>query len=387
MNALLSKSLEDGDIHLLFSFPKELLSRSEKSWLDWIVSYVTRYGSPPSLKRLGEEFSTFIPITTTDPLGDIYDRTLVKKRNIYTREYMTLVQDELKKGADPLPIIEKLHSVIRGGKSDVTRYTTYDRTAYYRRPTTFPYEIPVLDQHTGGISAGDLAYVVGRLGTGKTTLTLWLVSKWLQKGKRILMVSNENRADDVIVKMDAYVGGFNPIKKRTLQWSDDDLNRLKTVSFIARHMEGEMFIPNKPVQNVEEVQSLIYTYRPDVVVVDGIYLMQGVEGSSNWEKITSISRSLKQLADGEGVPVLGIHQASRNAVGRRMEIEHVAYADALAQDCDILLSVNPEDDGRLYIESLKSRWGKSGWGFFCKMFFDTMSVKIYDATDDAKGDV
>src|SRR5687768_13979712 len=261
MNTLITKSLEEGDIHLLTGFPRELLSRSEKSVMEWIISYVTRYGMPPKVERMEEEFPTFTPVVSPDPLGDIYDRTLVRKRNIYTREYMTLVQEELKRGVDPLPIIEKLHSVIRGGKSDVTRYTTYDRTAYYRRPTTFPYEISVLDKNTGGISAGDLAYVVGRLGTGKTTLTLWLVSKWLQRGRSVLMVSNENRADDVIVKMDAYVGGFNPIKKRTLQWSEDDLNRLKTVSFIARSMDGEMFIPNKPVQNVEEVQSLIYTYK------------------------------------------------------------------------------------------------------------------------------
>lgn len=378
MNPLITASLRTGDVHSLFNFPRELLSPHEKTLVEWVVGYVARYGRPPTVERLGEEFATFVAVDSSDPIGDIYEKTLVKKRNRYTREYILGIQEELKAGKDPLPYIEKLHQQIRGGQSDVTRYTTYDRSAYHRRPTSFPYEIPVIDQYTGGIAAGDLIYLIGRLGTGKTTFALWVVSKWLQRERKVLMVSNENRADDVIAKVDSYIGGFNPIKKRTMQWSEEDFNRLNTVSFIARNMGGEMYIPNHPVKDVKEVQNLIYTYRPDIVVVDGIYLMQGANGDSHWEKITNISRSLKQLAEGEGIPVLGIHQANRSAIGKKIEIEHIAYADALAQDADLVMAINPEDDGSIFVESIKNRWGSSGWGFFMRVFFETMSVRVLD---------
>lgn len=114
--------------------------------------------------------------------------------------------------------------------------------------------------------------------------------------------------------------------------------------------------------------------------------MNGVAGNSNWEKITEVSRSLKQLADGEGVPILGIHQANRNAIGKRMEVENIAYADALAQDADLVLGVNTEDDGSLFVECLKSRWGRSGWGMFLKIHFDTMRVTVLEAAATAEGE-
>ena len=387
MNALITMSLQSADVHLLFQFPKELVSKYELKVIDWVVGYTTRYGAPPSVPRLEEEFTSFVAVESTDPLGDIYDRALTRKRNQFVREYMTSIQDELKKGVDPLPHIQELHRAIAGGQGDVTRYTTYDRTAYHRKPTAFPYGIGQLDQHTGGVAAGDLIYLIGRLGTGKTTFAVWLLSRWLQAGKRILMVSNENRADDVVAKIDSYIGGFNPLKKRTMGWSDSDISRIETVSFIARHLKGDVFIPNKPVQDVKEIRSLIYSHRPDLLMVDGIYLMKGVGGDSHWEKITSISRDLKQIAEGEGIPVVGIHQANRNAIGRRIEVEHVAYADALAQDADLMLGINPEEDGSIFIEAMKNRWGKGDFGFFIRFFFDSMTVKVLDAKIAAREDL
>lgn len=376
MNALVTRSLEDEDVHLLFNFPREMVTKTEKRILEWVSTYTARFGSPPSMARLQTEFDTFIPIHSTDPLEDIYEQTLVRKRNIYVRTYITREQENLKAGADPLPMIEKLHQIIRSGASDVTRYSTYDRTAFLRKETSYPYEIEEIDKNTGGMAKGDLIYLIGRLGTGKTTFALWMLSKGLQRGRRFLMVSNENRADDVVAKIDSYIGGFNPINKRTRQWSERDQDRLKTVAYIASNMEGEVYIPNRPVQDIKQLMSLIYTYRPDIVMVDGIYLMSGAEGNSHWEKITNVSRSLKQIAEGEGLPVVGIHQASRNAVGKRVEIEHVAYADALAQDADLVLGINPEEDGSIFVESIKNRWGEKDFGFFLRFYFDTMSVRV-----------
>lgn len=386
MNELITASLEEANVTLLFQFPRQLISNYEQEMIQWITDYIYKYRKPPTTVRVASAFEYFIPVTTSDPLGDVYERTLIRKRNIHAREFLVGIQDELKKGVDPLPYIEKLHSAIKDGNGDVTRYTTFDRSVYYRRPTSYPYGIPQIDRQTGGISQGDLVYTVGRLGTGKTTIALWMVNRWLQAGRRVLMVSNENRADDVIVKIDSFVGGFNPIRKRTMDWSEDDLHRLETVSFIANHMEGEMLVPNQPVRDVKELYTLVNSYQPDVVVVDGIYLMNGVSGNSNWEKITEVSRSLKQLADGEGVPILGIHQANRNAIGKRMEVENIAYADALAQDADLVLGVNTEDDGSLFVECLKSRWGRSGWGMFLKIHFDTMRVTVLEAAATAEGE-
>jgi energy-coupling factor transporter ATP-binding protein EcfA2 len=375
---LLTSSLTEGEITLLLNFPRELISTTEKAMLEWITTYTSRFGKPPTLSRFSREHPIFLPVVTKDPIGDVYEQTLTRKRNLYAREYLMSVQDDLKKGKDPLPYIEELHQVIRTGASDVVRYSAYDRSSYYRKPASIPYGIPLLDQYTGGISKGDLIYLIGRLGTGKTTFALWILSKFIQREKSVLMISNENRAEDVVAKIDSYIGGFNPLKKRTNAWTDDDISRLTTVSYIASHMEGEVFIPNRPVQDMAELKSYIYTYRPDLCIVDGIYLMKSARGESHWEKITNISRNLKEIAQGEGLPILGIHQASRKAIGKHIEVEDIAYADALAQDADLVLGLNAEDDGSIFVESIKNRWGDKSWGFFVKFFFNSMTAKVLE---------
>jgi KaiC/GvpD/RAD55 family RecA-like ATPase len=376
VNDIITASLDEEDVHLLFNFPTELLSSGEAKMVDWISRYTSKFGKPPTLIRFTKQFANFLPIRSGNPLGDIYEQTLQRKRNLYAREYLMQIQDELKKGEDPLPYIERLHETIRSGGSDVVRYSRFDRSAYYRRPSTIPYDIDPIDQYTGGISKGDLIYLIGRLGTGKTTFALWVVYKWLQQNRKVLMVSNENRAEDVIAKIDSYVAGFNPAKKRTREWTDEDIDKLSTVTYIANNMEGEVFIPNKPVGDIKELQGYIYAYKPDIVVVDGIYLMRGMKGESHWEKITNVSRSLKEIAEGEGIPLLGIHQANRQAIGRHIEIEHVAYSDALAQDADLMLAINAEKDGSVFIEPIKNRWGSENWGLTLRFYFNTMKVKI-----------
>lgn len=379
MNALICKSLEEGDLSLLFNFPRILATKHERTVIEWIVDFTTRYGQPPTIRRLCDQFETFVPISTEGPLGDIYDRELKKKRNLYTREFLLNIQDELKKGIDPLEHIQKLHEAINGGASGILSYTKHDRTSYLRHLHSIPYGIEQIDNYTGGVAQGDLVYVVGRLGSGKTTLVNWMMSKWLLDDHRILMVSNENRGEDIIAKIDAFLGGWNPLKKRTRSWDEADLRRLKGVAHIASKMHGDIIIPDRPILRVSEVVGLVHTYRPDIIIIDGVYLMSGESGSSHWEKITEVSRDLKRLAEAESRPVIGIHQANRGAVGKRVEIENVAYSDALAQDADLLVTVNKEEDSKdIFVECIKNRWGDEGWGFFLRFFFDTMTVRVHD---------
>lgn len=376
MNTLITQSLKEKDVSLLFNFPKDLMSAKEIAMVEWIKGYVSSYSQPPTVERFQKQFDTFVPLSSTDPVGDIYQQQIQESRNLYTRHFLVGIQDRLKAGEDPLPYIAELHKKIAAGDSAVSYYTTYDRSLYQRKQTAYPYEIEEIDKFTGGIAKGDLIYLIGRLGVGKTSFAVWIITKWLQRSRRILVASNENRADDVIAKIDAFIGGWNPIKKRTMGWTEDDLERIQTVSYIASRMEGEVIIPNRPVESVDQMHSLVLTYQPDIVVIDGIYLMKGVSGESNWEKITDVSRNLKRLAEGEGVPVVGLHQASRNAAGKRMEIEHVAYSDALGQDADLLLGINRESDGSLFVEALKNRWGAEHWGLFVQFYWDVMHAKV-----------
>jgi KaiC/GvpD/RAD55 family RecA-like ATPase len=382
MNKLITQSLEEEDIRFLLDFPLELMNESEQKTVQWIQDFTIRFGEPPKIKRLCEEFELFGPRHSPDPMGDLYQRTLKRKRNQFTKNYLKSIEDDLRDGADPIPLIEKLYQTIQGRDGETLFYSTYDRSSFLRKAQSYSYEINALDKYTGGASQGDLIYVIGRLGTGKTTLTLWLVKKWLMKERRILYVSNENRADDVIAKIDAFVGGWNPLKKRTGEWTEAEKVTLRSVSYHAKGAKGEIIIPNRPITDVNKLHNLIQTYHPELVVVDGVYLMS--EGgkssgkSATWERVTDVSRNLKRIAVECAVPIVGVHQANREASGRRVEVEHAAYSDAVGQDADLILGVNSEEEENLvFVEAIKNRWGKK-FGFFVKFFFEKMIVRVTD---------
>lgn len=377
MQALVTQSLEESNVTHLYQFPAILAEDWENVWIDWIREYTIRHSTPPTVARFQKEFDTFVPVLKDDPLSDTYDQTLIKKRNFWARSFILKHQEDLNSGVDPLPIVREMHSTLSMGDMEVLKYSDYDRTRYLRAKTSFPYGIEQLDFYTGGASAGDLIYLFGRLGTGKTTLAIWMIKKWLEDGHKILVVSNENRAEDIIAKIDAFMGGWNPLKRRLMDWTKEEESRIRTVSHIASTLEGEIIVPTVPIHNVDQVQGLLHSHQPDVVVIDGVYLLSENKGdSANWEKLTDVSRSLKRMADGHGVPVIGIHQANRAAIGKRVEIENIAYSDALGQDADLVLGLTEEPDGDLFVECLKNRWGKSNWGLFLRLYFETMTVRL-----------
>ena len=377
MNGLITQSLEQGNVTHLYQFPYEMLESYEREWIDWIKAYTNKHSVPPKVERFCDAFDSFVAVKRADPLTDTYEKALTKKRNSWSRRFLMGYKEYFDDGKDPLPIIKELYETLTLGDVEIMKFSEYDRSRYFRARTSLPYGIELLDYYTGGASAGDLIYIFGRLGTGKTTFAMWIIKKWLEAGHKILVVSNENRAEDIVAKIDSFIGGWNPLKRRLMDWTPDEEVKIKTVSHIASTLDGEIIIPTVPIHSVDEVQSLIHSHNPDVVVIDGVYLLSDNKGdSANWEKLTDVSRNLKRLADGHGIPVVGIHQANRASIGKRVGIENIAYSDALGQDADLVLGLSEEEDGDLYIDCLKSRWGKNNWGLFVRLYFDTMTVKL-----------
>ena len=91
---------------------------------------------------------------------------------------------------------------------------------------------------------------------------------------------------------------------------------------------------------VSGVQAKIQEYQPDVVFVDGAYLMQSevkdVEQGSP-QAMTDISRGLKRLAQQQKMPICVTTQASLARSKWGSSLSSAMYTQAWGQDCDVLL--------------------------------------------------
>lgn len=86
---------------------------------------------------------------------------------------------------------------------------------------------------------------------------------------------------------------------------------------------------------------------PDIVFVDGMYLMKDDRSASraaDWKNITHISQDLKMLAQAEDIPLFGITQANRGSEkDKEQQLSGIGYSDAFAQDADAAFHLEKKD--------------------------------------------
>jgi hypothetical protein len=108
----------------------------------------------------------------------------------------------------------------------------------------------------------------------------------------------------------------------------------------------------KAGSTVEDLIAAAERFQPDLIVVDGFYLMKdGRSGqrTADWKQISHISQDLKAMAQFVGCPVIGTTQANRaNAKEPSGDLDDLSFADGIGQDADIAFRVfrGPNPSGR-----------------------------------------
>lgn len=91
---------------------------------------------------------------------------------------------------------------------------------------------------------------------------------------------------------------------------------------------------------VSAVQAKIEEYDPDLVIVDGSYLLEDEDGGqAMWEKVTNITRKLKRTANGTGKPIIQSSQLSAKTgkEGKANSQSTISFSQSFAQDSDLVI--------------------------------------------------
>lgn len=348
MNTLVTESLKRGNTRFLAKFTDSLLTKTEKSWLAWIQKYNVEFGQPPTLTRFSDEFSTsFMVVESADPLEDIFQVTVKNKKNLLVRTYIQKNVEQLREGADPSQMIEDLMRQITMGSSGIIESDTFDRSLYFREVNRIFTGIQSMDEATGGINDGDLVYIVGRPQDGKTTFLLHLIAKWFWEGKKVLVISNEIPWLDMLFKIDAIIAGVSVGEKRSGKWKPGSKEKIKFMQYLSSIAPNKIVIPDRPVRKPSEVLALIQEHKPDVVAIDGVYLMSMTGAATvEWSDLAAVSRDLKNIANTMGAPIIGVIQANRGASEQQSVSGHnIAGSDAFFQDPDIIYALRHITNG------------------------------------------
>jgi replicative DNA helicase len=199
-----------------------------------------------------------------------------------------------------------------------------------------------LDKRTHGLRRGDMIVIAGRPSQGKTTLAMNIAENVALSGGFVLAFCLDMPRDALMVRMISSVGRIDHGRLQSGQMSDDEFSR---VSSGAARLKGRaLYIDDRTsltsAQILSRARRIAHKIgrKPDLVVVD--YLQQLADKGDGTERITLISRNLKNMARELDCPALILSQLNRGVESRndkRPLMSDLRESGAIEQDADIIL--------------------------------------------------
>ena len=254
---------------------------------------------------------------------------------------------------------------------DVMRSTDATlRTGGPASPAPWPTGFTPLDHYLGGgLRPGELALIGGPQGLGKTTFVLQVAREAMRRGHPVLYVSYEHDAVTVLERLLAMEAGESAgieapglrDLRALLEAAGDTaglLDRLArrpggaeavvAVQDYADHLEVYRAGGTTDVAAIiGAVASTTQVHgRAPLVIVDYVQKVADRSEHGEDERMVSVVGSLKDLALEHVVPVLVVAAADADgiATGRRMRVQHLRGASALAYEADVVLVLNEKYD-------------------------------------------
>lgn len=198
-----------------------------------------------------------------------------------------------------------------------------------------------LDRQIGGFTKGEVVVFVARMKMGKTMYLLNSVVK-VAKEVATLFISMEMPLHSIMKRILALeLQNPNFVSQTRIVSSFID-KRFSELNLNLHLVNGAV------LRDISDLYSLVNVYRPQVVFIDGAYLLPASGYRSEWEKAKNIIEELRRFALKTNVALVCSWQLARTAVkplskNGEPEPEHISFTDAVAQSATAVVGiVNPD---------------------------------------------
>lgn len=216
------------------------------------------------------------------------------------------------------------------------------------------------------IAGGKLIVIGARPSVGKSALLLHLAMNALDAGRRVLLVSLEMGADEVIGRMAARQSGVPVQAISTHSLSETQLGRVVEGFSL---LPGDQFSVCTTARTAQDVRREALRMRADggldLIVVDYLQLLDaGRKTSNRTEAVGVVTRALKSLAMELKIPILTASQlnraSERNDAPRLSDLRE---SGSIEQDADAVLllhAANEKENPERDLTLAKNRQGRCG---------------------------
>ena len=370
-----------------YQFTEEMFRGDERELYDFCRSHAMKYGKLPdrkTIKKFSKKSGVVIPSTEsiTEPPNYYYD--ILEHRNLKLNLLKAMKEAEDKRQDNPQEALEvltanvvalnhhkqrtRLVNIIDEGMPIVDKEFA---KAIHGEDKGLRFGWDTLDEMSGGLRGGDLVSIIGRPGMGKTYMALHgMINAW-NVGYTTLFVSMEMQATPIVQRVVSMYTHTSIGELKTGQVSTKKYSNMKTLMDSLSGGQGMWVADGRLSVSVDDLSLLCRQLQPDVVYVDGAYMLRltGYRGSvPRYERINQNSESVKMLAEELNIPIVQTFQFNRGMTKKKdiedVDLEDIAGSDAIGQLSSLVLGTFQDDNIETKlarrIRVLKGRNGEQG---------------------------
>ena len=216
-----------------------------------------------------------------------------------------------------------------------------------------------LDNITSGWQASDLVIIAGRPAMGKTSFALSM-AKNIAADYKVPMAffSLEMSNVQLVNRLISNCCEIQGSKILNGQLKPDEWERLD--KRLNNLIGSPLYVDDTPGLSVFELRTkarrVVRDHGVKIIMIDYLQLMNanGMRFSSRQEEVSTISRSLKQIAKELDIPILALSQLNRGVEsregleGKRPQLSDLRESGAIEQDADMVLFVHRPEYYHIY---------------------------------------
>lgn len=284
--------------------------------------------------------------------SSLEEHDAVEVYTTFMDEMNAVFQTNLKEGA------KRMEDIVKEATSSIiSRFNMNIEVSGYST------SIRAVDRILGGHQKSDLMYMAGRPAMGKTAMALSEVLALAKKNIPVAFFSLEMSNVQLVYRLASMESGISAEKLMKYKLDKQELQQyymtVDILNSLPIHIDDSSSLSVFDFR--AKLKQLVYKYKVEIVYIDYIQLMNfgGSNKRNNMnreQELSSISRTLKQVAKECNIPIVVLSQLSRQVESRqdkRPMLSDLRESGSLEQDADVVVflyrpeyyGINEMEDG------------------------------------------
>jgi replicative DNA helicase len=200
-----------------------------------------------------------------------------------------------------------------------------------------------IDRATGGFQPQQLITFVGLPKHGKSTMMLAEAVAARRQGYRVLFVTFEMSNEEQIDRAISLITGYSLTRIMEGNLRHNEKQEIFRILRQHKTLEGLTLVHDRnSMLTLNGVNQVVLEERPDIVFVDGMYLMDDEKGEPPMSPraITNLTRGFKRLGQSHKIPFVVSTQALLSRSRGGLNVGSIGYSSSFLQDSDIVIGVD-----------------------------------------------